>query len=120
MVTQQLFFFFFFFFFFHVKLDATNSFPSNTAEGRPIYLKMGHIMRHDEHPRNLISAFVVLCLDSNKILQIVKFIQPDCPQPVSFRKASCRNMYICLSLSFTLQERRTPIVFPFWDTAFCE
>ena len=50
MVNQQLFFFFVFFFvvfffFFTVKLDATNSFPSNTAEVRPIYLKMGHIMR---------------------------------------------------------------------------
>ena len=47
MVNQQLFFFFFvfLFFFFTVKLDATNSFPSNTAEVRPIYLKMGHIMR---------------------------------------------------------------------------
>ena len=40
MVNQH----FFFFFFFTVKLDATN-FPSNTAEVRPIYLKMGHIMR---------------------------------------------------------------------------
>ena len=30
---------------FHVKLDATISFPSNTTEVRPIYLKMGHIMR---------------------------------------------------------------------------
>ena len=44
MVNQQ-FFFFFFFFFFTVKLDTTNSFPFNTAEVRPIYLKMGHIMR---------------------------------------------------------------------------
>ena len=32
MVNQQ------FFFFFTVKLDATNSFPSNTTEVRPIYL----------------------------------------------------------------------------------
>ena len=31
--------------FFAIKLDATNSFPSNTTEVRPIYLKMGHIMR---------------------------------------------------------------------------
>ena len=38
MANQQL-------FFFTVKLDATHSFPSNTAEVRPIYLKMGHIMR---------------------------------------------------------------------------
>ena len=30
---------------FTVKLDAINSFPSNTAEVRPICLKMGHIMR---------------------------------------------------------------------------
>ena len=36
---------FFFFFFFNVKLDATNSFPSDTADVRPIYLKIGHIMR---------------------------------------------------------------------------
>ena len=37
-----LFFFFFFFkfFFFTVKLDPTNSFPSNTAEVRLIYLKL--------------------------------------------------------------------------------
>ena len=42
-----LFFFFLFlgFFFFTVKLDATNSFPSNTAGIRPSYLKMGGIMR---------------------------------------------------------------------------
>ena len=33
MVNQQL------------KLDATNFFPSNTAEVRPIYLKMSDIMR---------------------------------------------------------------------------
>ena len=57
MVNQQLFFccffflFLFFFFFFvvvvvfNVKLDAINSFPSNTAEERHIYLKMDHIMR---------------------------------------------------------------------------
>ena len=39
MVNQQI-------FFFTVKLDATNSFPSNnTAEVRHIYLNMGHIMR---------------------------------------------------------------------------
>ena len=31
---------------FTVKLDATNSFPSNTAEVRHIYLKVGHIMRN--------------------------------------------------------------------------
>ena len=41
MVNQQL----LFVCFFTVKLDATNSFPSNTAEVRHIYLKMGHIMR---------------------------------------------------------------------------
>ena len=34
-----------FFFFFTVKLDATNSFPSNTADVRPDYLEMGLIMR---------------------------------------------------------------------------
>ena len=27
-------------------MDATNSFPSNTAEVLPIYLKMGHVMRN--------------------------------------------------------------------------
>ena len=81
MVNQQL-SFFFSFFFFTVKLDATNSFPSNTAGVRPIYLKMGHIMRKlflsyvnnkgadQPHPRSLISAFVVRCLDSNEILQL--------------------------------------------------
>ena len=70
-------------FFFTVKLDAKNCFPSNTAEVRPIYLKMGHIMRkpvfviceqqsadQPAHPRILISAFVVCCLDSKKILQL--------------------------------------------------
>ena len=51
LVNQQLFClfvffvcFFFVFFFFTVKLDPTNTFPSNTAEVRHIYLKMGHIM----------------------------------------------------------------------------
>ena len=39
MVNQQL------TFFFTVKLDATNSFPSNMVEVRPIHLKMGQIMR---------------------------------------------------------------------------
>ena len=38
MVNQQL------LFCFTVKLDATNSFASNTAEVRPFYLKMGHII----------------------------------------------------------------------------
>ena len=72
-VNQQL--------FFHRILDAKKkSFPSNTAEMRPIYLKMGHIMRkpvfviceqqRNVHPRSLISAFVVRCLDSNEILQL--------------------------------------------------
>ena len=37
--------------FFTVKLDAKNSFPSNMAEVRQIYVKMGHIMRK--------SAFVI-------------------------------------------------------------
>ena len=50
MVNQQLFFVVVVLFvcccFFTVKLDATNSFPSNTAEVRPIYLKMGHIMKN--------------------------------------------------------------------------
>ena len=51
MVYQQLFFFFclfvffFFFFFFYRKIGCKKLFPSNTAEIRPIYLKMGHIMR---------------------------------------------------------------------------
>ena len=52
MINQQLLllfvvvvFFVFFFCFFTVKLDATTFFPSNTAEVRPIYLKLGHIMR---------------------------------------------------------------------------
>ena len=36
MVNQQL-------FYFTVKLNATNSFPSNTAEVRPIYLNRGHV-----------------------------------------------------------------------------
>ena len=67
-----------------VKLDTTNSFPSNTAEARHIYLKMGHIMRkpafviyvnnkgadQPAHPRSLISAIVVCCLDNNEILQL--------------------------------------------------
>ena len=77
MVNQQL------FIFFTVKLDAANSFPSNTAEVRPIYLKMGHIMRQPvfviceqqrpdqpAHPRSLISVFLVRCLDSNEILRL--------------------------------------------------
>ena len=68
---------------FTVKLDATSSVPTNTAEIRPIYLKIGHIMRkpvlsyvnnkgvdQPAYPRSLISAFIVLCLDSNEILQL--------------------------------------------------
>ena len=43
MVNQQFLVVVVFLFFFTVKLDATNSFPSNTVEVRPIYLKMGHI-----------------------------------------------------------------------------
>ena len=38
MVNQQ-------FFFFHRKIGCNKLVPSNTAEVRPIYLKMGHIMR---------------------------------------------------------------------------
>ena len=47
MVNQQFFFFFFLFcfVFFTVKMDPTNSVPSNTAKVRHIYLKMGYIMR---------------------------------------------------------------------------
>ena len=69
--------------FFNVKLDTTNSFPSNTAEVRPIYLKMDHMIQKPvfviceqksadlpAHPRSLISAFVVRYLDSNEILQL--------------------------------------------------
>ena len=41
MVNQQL----FFFFFFYGKIECNKLFPSNTAEVRPIYLEMGHIMR---------------------------------------------------------------------------
>ena len=41
MVNQQ----FVVVFFFTVELDASNSFHSKTTEVRPIYLKMGHIMR---------------------------------------------------------------------------
>ena len=79
MVDQQL----LLLLFFTVKLDATNSFPFYMAEVRPIYLRMGHIMRkpvlsyvynkeadQPAHPRSLISAFVVRCLDSNEILQL--------------------------------------------------
>ena len=69
--------------FYTVKLNVTKYVPSNTAEIRPIYLKVGHIMRKPvsvnviykgadppAHPRSLISAFVVRCLDSNEILQL--------------------------------------------------
>ena len=87
MVNQQFFFFFLFVVVvvvvFTVKLDATNSFPSNTAEIRPTYLKMGDTMRKPvfviceqqkhrsvAHPHSLISTFVVRCLDSKKILQL--------------------------------------------------
>ena len=38
-------FFYFFYFFFHIKIGCNKLFPSNTAEVRSIYLKMGHIMR---------------------------------------------------------------------------
>ena len=50
---SSFFFFFFSFLFFTVKVDATNSFPSNTTEVQPIYLNMGHIMRQ---PVFVISA----------------------------------------------------------------
>ena len=73
-----------------IKLDATNSFPSNTAEVGPIYLKMCHVMRkpvfviceqqrriQPAHPRSRIGAFVVLCLDSNEILQLKAIIYLD-------------------------------------------
>ena len=80
---------------------------------------MGHIMRkpvlsyvnnkgadQPAHPRSLISAFVVRCLDGNEILQLKSILAHTLYlQPVSLRKASYRYMYICLSLSFTLQER---------------
>ena len=71
--------------FFQRKIGCNKLFPSNTAEIRPVYLKMGHILRkpyfflsyvnnkdadQPAHPRSLISAFVIRCLDSNEILQL--------------------------------------------------
>ena len=99
-------------FFLTVKLDATNSFPSNTTEVRPVYLKMSHIMRktcflsyvnnkgadQPAHPRSVISAFVVRCLDSNEILQLKSYIARSLT--LYLRKASYRYTYICLSLKF--------------------
>ena len=70
LVNQQL-------LFFTVKLDATNSFPSNTAEVRPIYLIMGHIMRKpvfvicgQQRRRSAFFFFFFRCLDSNEIVQL--------------------------------------------------
>ena len=76
-----------------MSLDATNSFPSNTAEARSVYLKMGHINSRENlflsyvnnkgagqpaQSRSLISAFVVRCLDSNEILQLKATVSPTC------------------------------------------
>ena len=44
-------------FFFTLKLEATNSFPSNATEVRPIYLKMSHIMR---------KPFFVICKQQSR------------------------------------------------------
>ena len=68
--------------FFHRKIGCNKLF-NNTAEVRPIDLKMGHIMRipvlsyvnnkgadQPAYPRSLISAFVVRCLDSNENIQL--------------------------------------------------
>ena len=96
-------FFFFFFFFFTVILDVTHSFPSNTIEVRPIYLKMGHIVRKP--------VFVIceqqaqISLDSNENSYIARLAYTLYLQPVSLRKMSYRYMYIYLSLSFILHER---------------
>ena len=93
-------------------------FPFNTTEVRPIYLKMDHIMRkpvllyvnnkgthQPAHPRSLISAFVIRCLDSNEPAHsyIARVGLTLYLQPVSLRKVSYR--YMCTGLSFTLQER---------------
>ena len=53
------------------------------------------------HPRSLISAFVVRCLDSNKLLQLNDIHIMHCISNLTV----CRYMYVCLILSFTLQER---------------
>ena len=80
MVNQQL----LLLFFFTVKLDATNYFLSTTAEVPDIFiwkwatswenLFLSYMNNkgtdQPAHPRSLISAFVVRCLDSNEILQL--------------------------------------------------
>ena len=106
--------------FFTVKLDATNSFPSNTTEVRPIYLKMGRIMRKPAlsyvnnkgadqlaHPCSLISAFlfaawihVVTSCYSSKLYSAIGTYCTLYLQPVNLRKAS-----FVTCTSFTLQER---------------
>ena len=120
MVNQQL--FFFFCFFLTVKLDATNSFPSNSAEVRPIDLKMGHIIKKPvfvicEQQRRrsasastqsdqrfflfaawIVTRFYSLMLNSSIGTYTVS---PTC----QFAESIFRYMYMCLSLSFTLQER---------------
>ena len=53
----------------------------------------------DSH--SLITAFVVRCLDSNKLLQLKAIHIIHCISNLSV----CRYMYICLILSFTLLER---------------
>ena len=76
MVNQQL-------LFLTVKLDATNSFPSNTAEVDLFIWKwatswenlfLSYVYNKDAdqpvHPRSLICTFVVRCLDINEILQL--------------------------------------------------
>ena len=114
-VNQQLFFvlFFCFFlfcvFFFTVKLDAANSFPSNTAEVWPIYLKMGHIMRKPVRIHAvwsaplLFAAWIVTRFYSSKLYSSIGTytMSPTCQSA----ETPFLNMYICLSPGFTLQEQ---------------
>ena len=93
-------------FFFTLKLDATNSFPSNTTEVRHIYLKMGHIMRQ---------PVFVKCEQQRRRSACASTLYSSIVSNLSVLKASYRYMYIFKSLSFNLQERCTPILFPYVD-----
>ena len=113
---------FFCFFFFSVKIDATNFVPSNTAEVWSIYLKMGHIMRKPvfchmwttkaqislhihvvwSAPLLFATWIVTRFYSSKQYSSIGTYtVSPTC----QFAESVFRYMYICLSVSFTLQER---------------
>ena len=65
------------FFFFTVKLEATNFFPSNTAEVRHIYLKMGHIMKPEDH-WSCIAHLIAKDVLKSAVIEEKKFKNIEC------------------------------------------